>query len=237
MQPRDDRDFSDLMVAAENGDTAAVDILIERYTDSKFELDRMTAASKALEKGHHNIVLKLLKSTSKIPQNLQESTASEELKAFVYFRTEMHKKVQGANNENLELAKNLLFQIIETKPTFKFFYEKNNTSDLKTAIEYKRLEIYELLETKLLLAISFESLENIKGFFNDKERQKLKEINLKIGKALGSKEIMILLENCRISRGDSGYCYDFLLKAFKFLFNTPQVAIFLKKNFRIRSKF
>lgn len=222
-QFRDIRNFTILMVASEAGHIEAVRNLISRGEEVNDEVDGESSASLAFGRGHHEVVLTLLKANSKFPGNYQHETVPDELKNFVDLSLKMHENVKEGNLEELQ-------ELLRENFGLKYFYSVNNKSLLRTAIVHKKFEIYEFLLTLNIFLAPHESMDLLMEKMSMRYRKKFSEINFKLSPELVTEPMMILLRNCKLGPDNdpNGDHMNFAHKAFDFLFEIPLIAIALK---------
>ncbi|KAL7047983.1 hypothetical protein ACKWTF_003168 [Chironomus riparius] len=102
------------------------------------------------------IILKLLKSNSKYPENVgfDKNKTSKEVRDFIQFCEEIHNDVDEYNVESIKAK-------IKKEPNLKFIFNKNNQSLLSHAVQSQSLEIRKLLISMGLDIATNESFEEI----------------------------------------------------------------------------
>lgn len=233
-QQTDVRGFCLLMLAAEAGNIDVVKKLIARGEEVNNEVDGETPISLAFDRGHHEVVVTLLKANSKFPCNFKAKISSDEFKIFLNLSLNMH---NFAKNGDCDKVKALITE----NPALEYFYSPDNDSVLKTAILNGKFEIYELLLSLNIFLAPHESMDDLLDNLNYSQRKKFSEINFKLSPELVTEPMMILLRNCKF--GPDNNCkkldhMNFIKNAFEFLFKIPLIAIILKivaasRNFKI----
>lgn len=166
-----------LLLASEGGRIDEVNELIEQGVDVDFmrkttsldgEITRETAASVAFARGHHDVVLTILKANSKYPHNYHDELASEELREFVNLSINLHARIRVGN----------LREILAENSNLKYIYDLENNSLIKTALERRRFVIFRILwENNLKLAPHEDIWDILRSFSND-ELNNLRNIQL-----------------------------------------------------------
>jgi len=189
----DSHDYNLLLIAAEQGDPDIVKILLQLGMIS--DLLHIDAQTLAWDKHNHDVLLELLKANLTYPNSFDIKKCSAELKEFYKHSDDLHKAIKANNQEETKA-------ILNRNLDLKYYYNSSNDSALKTAIDAKSPDIYDiLLEHK----IRFAPHEDAEELYSDLEQQMkrtLREIHNKYTQVSDEKHLNILLANSFVSHDD-----------------------------------
>lgn len=148
---------------------------------------------------------------------------SDELKTFIKMCEDFHEMIKLDNQEKLS-------EILEQNQSLRHFYNLSNNSALNTALDHKRIKIYDLLISKKLSFGPHEDTDEIYQKLKKSEKMKIRDINLKYSKEIPEKHINVLMLNTSLSfdETDEDGKRELILRAYKKLNNDSRLKIILQ---------
>jgi ankyrin repeat protein len=175
-------------IASHWGHQAAVNKLIEHACDFDEKIDGKSATEMAYERGHFEILLNLFKANFCFPKKFDQSNVSDELKSFVVLSENFHVSVR-----NQEIAK--IEQTLSENSNLKYFYNIENKSALKYALEFRKIGSYETLITGGLSLGAHEHFLDIISDYQRSDQIRLRELHVKLAPTILAEPIATLNQN------------------------------------------
>lgn len=229
----DYRNYNLLLLACEKGNAAVVDNLLKKGINSELQNSKINAPTLAYKNNHFEVLKILIKANMTYPESFDIEKCPEEFTRFYETFDTLH---------NMIIARNSLrvHELIVDNPGYRFFYNSNNDSALKTALTNNCFDIYELLLSLNLYFGPHEDADSMIENFSNDEKVTLRDINFKYFKGSPEKHINILMANSFIAHESTDHQekLHLLLRAFRVLNENPRIrailmAVAASKKFRI----
>jgi hypothetical protein len=182
----DYRSFNFLMLAAEQGNVAALKHFLNIGMDVNSTVNHETAAKLAHFGGHYGALVLLLQHNSLFPPKFNaEQTDNDELQMFILATEEFHERLNMSQRDEMT-------RLARENPHLRHFYSIHNVSAPTAALSAKNLDLYEFLITLNITVGPFEMLEDAIDSLNEQEKLQLRAIHERHAKCLPEKHLMIL---------------------------------------------
>ncbi|CAG9807112.1 unnamed protein product [Chironomus riparius] len=229
----DSRDFNLLLLAAENGNSEIVEILLQQGMNTNSLDNKIDAQTLAYQNQHFDVLCQLLQANLKFPASFDTTLCTGKCKEFCEVTEEVHKLIKADDNEKLKV-------ILNQHKNLKHFYNFSNESALKVAILNESYKTYKELTKRKFRYASHEDPAEYLQDLNEKNKKIVREIHNKFSENIVEKHINTLIGNSFIYHDevDGQDKQDIISRAYKTLDSIPLVRIILKivaasKNFKI----
>jgi len=143
----------------------------------------------------NKIILELLKSNSRVPNDFDYDNASDDIKKFIDKCESMQSDVSDDKFDEFEVK-------LDSEPNLIYFYNRNNQSLLAYAIQQKKYEIFSYLDHGLTVG-SHENLEEVyENIKNDKKARPMRLMHQQNSKIYKENHLLQLRLNSRIGNND-----------------------------------
>ncbi|XP_070503082.1 uncharacterized protein [Chironomus tepperi] len=229
----DPRDFNLLLLAAENGNSEIVEILLHHGMNTNSLDNKVNAQTLAYQNQHFDVLYLLLQANLKFPNSFDASLCTGKCKEFCDATEEVHSLIKANDNQKLK-------EILNRHKNIKHFYNFSNESALKVAILSGSYDTYKELTSR---KFRYASHENPAEYLHDlgvEEKRTVRDIHNNFSEGIVEKHINVLIGNSFIyhEEVDGQDKQDIISRAYKSLDSIPLVKIILKivaasKNFKI----
>jgi len=227
----DYRNYNLLLIAAELGDIYMVQFFLNGGFDT--EAHDTNAQTLAYKGRHFDILLALLKSNLRYPQEINIQECPDNINDFYKIRECLDEAMLAVDSEKV-------LEILDQNPEIRHFYNLCNESAPAFALKHKLFDMYRLLISKNKMIGAHEKFSEIKMELKENERKELREIHYEESKFLPDNHMHVLMSNSRLAPGTTQHekKYEIIRKAFEILNENPLTQILLmvvaaSRNFRI----
>ncbi|CAG9812043.1 unnamed protein product [Chironomus riparius] len=212
-----------LQLSAELGEIKCVRILLELgiFEDNPNEI--FNASSLAWRNKHYDVLFMLIQGNFIYPPGIKSIELPEEIQQYIQVCEDLHDAVIVKNVIKIQ-------EILKLNPNRRHFYNKNNESVLKIALEKKLHSMYELLLSNDISFGPHEHFARVFSGLNENDKTVLREIHFRCSKDLPEYHMNVLMMNTSISHDDMQKegKEDLVLRAYRFLNKNPSLNPILK---------
>ncbi|XP_070497761.1 uncharacterized protein [Chironomus tepperi] len=226
----DRRDFNLLLLAAEDGNTEIVEILLQHGMNTTSLDNKVDAQTLAYKNQHFDVLYLLLQANLKFPDPFDASLCTGKCKEFCDVTEEVHSLIKANDNRKLK-------EILNRHKNLKHFYNFSNESALKVAILKISYDTYNELTSR---KFRYATHEDPAVYLHDLGVKKKKAVYDNFSEGIVDKHINVLIGNSFIYHDevDGQDKQEIISRAFKSLDSIPLVRIILmivaaSKNFKI----
>ncbi|XP_070497760.1 uncharacterized protein [Chironomus tepperi] len=229
----DRRDFNLLLLAAEDGNTEIVEILLQHGMNTTSLDNKVDAQTLAYKNQHFDVLYLLLQANLKFPDPFDASLCTGKCKEFCDVTEKVHNIIKANDVQ-------MLIQILNRHKNLKHFYNFANESALKVAILNGSYDTYKELTGRKFRYASHEDPAEYLYDLGVEEKRVVRDIHNNFSEGIVDKHINVLIGNSFIYHDevDGQDKQEIISRAYKSLDSIPLVRIILKivaasKNFKI----
>ncbi|XP_070495393.1 uncharacterized protein [Chironomus tepperi] len=223
LQLANSKNLNILQQSVELNDTKCVKSILNLgiFKDTPYQLDN--PPSIALINKNFSILLMLMEANFTYPPFMDITKVPTEIQQHVQVCEDLHDAVTAKNIPKID-------EILKLNPKFRHFYNKNNQSVLKVALEKKLYSMYEVLLSNDITFGPHEHFERVFAGLNENDKTILREIHFRCSKDLPEHHMNVLMMNTSISHDDMEYegKEELVLRAYRFLNKNPHLNPILK---------
>jgi len=229
----DYQDNNLLLFAAEQGRNDIVEILLKMGIETSHPKSSVNAQALAWSRQHFDIILTFAEANLTYPRDIDVSKCPDSLGFFIKVSDDMHEAVKAINFDKIS-------EIISQYPNLRHFYNCNNESAPKIALDHKLIDVYKFLIKNKVFLGRHEAMAEIWNSLSESDRIDLREIHFEHSIDMPEKHIHYLTINSQIAHDDSNPKGKLSLAqyAFEILNENPLIRIIFmivaaSKNFKI----
>ena len=219
----DSENLNILQLSAKAGDTKCVKTILDLgiFEDTPYEF--YNAPSLALISKHYDVLFMLMEGNFTYPPFMNITKLPIEVQNYVQSCEELHEAVVVKN-----VTKSI--EILKSNPNRRHFYNKNNQSVLKVALEKKLYNMYEILLSNDISFGPHEHFARVFAGLSESDKTVLREIHFRCSKDLPEHHMNVLMMNTSISHDDMEKegKEELILRAYRFLNKNPNLNPILK---------